>query len=199
MKSSPRTALLAISAVFLFIVGALAFGWSRGELLLPGRSFHTVLQRATNPLGFYVLTAFYAALAGACVYLLYLLRAAGQPRRTAQPQPALKPQQKGDPMEDPMNLDGRVTVTQEGRGGNVLLSLPGGTHSFWWEFGGGDCIAFVDVPGTEQWSRLAVLADFPRTELLNALAREVGRMKCPGASYRVTAGAIEYFNSNAAR
>jgi hypothetical protein len=64
MKPAPRLPVVALAGVLLLILGALLWGWSRGELLLPARGFNVPIARASNPLGFYALSAGYLALAG---------------------------------------------------------------------------------------------------------------------------------------
>jgi hypothetical protein len=72
----------------------------------------------------------------------------------------------------------------------LLVVLDGGPHRFWWEFGGGDCIAIVTVPTPEEWTRIPALAAYPRDAFLDALAREIVRTQCPGARYAIESQSI---------
>ncbi len=92
-----------------------------------------------------------------------------------------------------MNLRGKVDITQDGRSGSVVVTLPGGTRSFWWEFGGGDCIAFVSVPSPAQWAADPLLATLPRESFLQSLGEEVARQQCVGARIVIDDASIAFF------
>jgi len=174
-----------IAGAALFFLGVLAYGLYHGVLSLPSKGFRTTFERATNPTAFFAAAAFYAALAGACVWLLVaVLRAgdAGRPRaRTVVP---------GPPSAG--SFPGRIGFTQDGRSGEVNVEFASGTHAFYWEFGGGACVAYVSVPTEEEWPRVPALAPHPRDAFLDALAREVGRQQCPRARYVIERNAIVY-------
>lgn len=177
-----------IGAATAFFAGVLVFGLYQGTLLVPAKGFQTTLQRDSNPLGFYVLAAFYAALMGACGYLLWAVLTAD--RRPASGLPMRKPvAHRGQSSEGPV---GRFEITQEGRGGNVIARLQSGSHAFWWEFGGGNCVAFIAVPTAEQWRDIPALAPHPRGEFLQAMADDVGRRQCPGARAIIGADSIVF-------
>ena len=189
MKESPRIAMAGFATLGLCLLGVAVAGWLQGELWLPTRGFHALLARASNPLAFHALIGFYLLLAGACFYLLVLLLASP---RSGSRAPATVENAKP---ATPMNIEAQFSISQDGRGGNITATLAdGNTHSFWWEFGGGDCIAFVDVPDPSQWSRISALAELPRAQFLEDMARVVGQRKCPGAHYRIGDRSIEYFS-----
>jgi hypothetical protein len=45
----------------------------------------------------------------------------------------------------------RVEYGPSGRGGNLYYVDTETRIEFWWEFGGGDCIAIIDEPTREHW------------------------------------------------
>lgn len=187
MNIRPSAVPWIIAAVALFFAGALAYGLSQGALLVPGKGFQTTVQRASNPLGFYLLAVFYAALAGLAVYLLVAVIKA-DPRPTAGSQRPARPVDIGQRVQ----AGGIFEITQDGRGGQVIARLASGSHAFWWEFGGGDCIAIISVPTEEQWTGIPALASYPREELLRAMAEDVGRRQCPGAQAIIDADSIVF-------
>ena len=73
-----------------------------------------------------------------------------------------------------------VTITTDGRSGHVQYS-EGILHShqFYWEFGGGDVVASIDVPRAHEWDRKIPWAAGRRDEVLQRLAEEVCRQQCP--------------------
>lgn len=181
--------MIGFAALGLFLLGVAMVGWLQGEVWLPTRGFRTLLLRTSNPLGFHILIGFYLLLAGACFYLLYLLLGSLRSGSRA----AITP--KTTQASTPVNIDAQFSISQDGRGGNIIATLADGrTHSFWWEFGGGDCIAFVDVPDQSQWTRISALAQLPRAQFLEDMARTVGQRQCPGAHYRIGDRSIEYFS-----
>ena len=86
---------------------------------------------------------------------------------------------------------GQIQINQDGRSGDITLTLASGSHRFWWEFGGGDCIAFIDVPDARQWQAIPALAPHSRDALLAWLAREVSSRQCAGARIVISDSAIE--------
>lgn len=189
MKPSMRTLPWILAAVTMAIVTMLAYGLYQGELVLPTKGILLQLPRATHPVGFLVAAAVHVALAAGCVWLLIAVLRAGRqpPLRSALPIPLeTRP-------EPAMSALGQIQISQDGRGGNVTVTLANGSHSFWWEFGGGDCIALVDVPSERQWSSIAALAPHPRAPFLAWLAREVSARQCPGARVAISDHAIEFY------
>lgn len=161
----------------LFFVGILAWGLWHAELKMPTKGWPVNLRRSSNPAGFYVLAAGYAALAGACAWLLVaVLRAPDRATPVAPNAASARPKSKS-----PMNHSPSVQISQDGRGGQILLTLASGSHSFWWEFGGGDSVAIIDVPDPAEWPNIPALAPQPRDTLLQWLAEEVARGQCPNA------------------
>jgi hypothetical protein len=95
-----------------------------------------------------------------------------------------------------VNLVGKVDVRATGRCGQVMVSLGPGEASFYWEYGGGDCIAIVSVPSEEEWTSTAPLREYPRNDFLDALARELIGLQCPGARFEVSSRFIHILASS---
>ena len=175
-----------IGATALAIALALAFGILRGELFVPARGFGVTIQRATNPAGFCATAALYATLAGLCVWLLVAVLRAGN---------EVTPRTRGATRTSraaPVGFPGTIEFAQSGRDGAVVVALASGRHEFYWEFGGGDCVAIVSVPNARQWATHPALAPHPRDAFLEALAREVGARQCPSARFEITPDAIVF-------
>lgn len=86
----------------------------------------------------------------------------------------------------------KLRITQDGRSGSIEAEVDGVALSFWWEFGGGDCIAFIDVPTPAQWRvRFPTLAG-RRDEILGAIAVEVRDRQCSGARIALDDNAISF-------
>lgn len=180
MKIPTSTLPWILLSVALLFAGVLAYGLYQGTLIIPGKGFHTSVNRAGNPLGFYALAAFYALLTGLVAFLLVAVLRADQGPATG-PTSAKSVKPANPRIEHSVSKNLRFEISQDGRGGQVIARLDSGSHAFWWEFGGGNCIAFISVPTAEQWSRIPALAPHPRAALLQAMADNVRQRQCPGA------------------
>lgn len=84
-----------------------------------------------------------------------------------------------------MDFAGRIVVQRKGRNGRVAVCLGDDHFSFYWEFGGGNCIATVDVPDTREWGELEPYRRYPRASFLAGLAQEIARLECPLAGIEI--------------
>jgi hypothetical protein len=92
-----------------------------------------------------------------------------------------------------LSLSGQVRIESQGRAGDIFITLDGGEVSFWWEFGGGNCIAMIQVPDSQQWKKQPPLNQYPRVEFLEALAAEVSALQCPGATHTMSETFIAFY------
>jgi hypothetical protein len=72
----------------------------------------------------------------------------------------------------------KVQITQSGRGGSIHY-VEGLLHriSFDWEFGGGNAVAMVFTPSSEQWGSFGNWAQGRRDEIIKRTTDEVIRQK----------------------
>ncbi|MCP9894395.1 hypothetical protein KBZ20_11500 [Vulcanococcus limneticus Candia 3F8] len=89
-----------------------------------------------------------------------------------------------------VDLTHRVTIQSKGRSGDVIVGLDELDLVFWWEFGGGTCVAIIHAPSPEEWLHQHPLNRHPRSAFLQALAAELRKLQCPGCSYEVTSHGI---------
>ena len=89
-----------------------------------------------------------------------------------------------------------VSVVKEGRSGHVHVAVGGRTLQFYWEYGGGNCIARVAAPDPHEWSSSVTLAEYGRDEFLAGLAREIARLECPSATIEVARDGIYFYESS---
>ena len=185
-KNSESWILAGMTLLFIAIV---LVGLYEGELKVPSKGFRATITRESNPVGFYALAAFLSAIAALCGWLLVMvLRARSQ--SSGGTQPRTPPPRRG--IDPRLGIADRIRYLQDGRSGHVVVDLPGGIHSFYWEFGGGRCVAFVSVPTAREWPGIAALAPYPRDDFLRELAHEVRARQCPNASIEVSHNAIAF-------
>lgn len=75
--------------------------------------------------------------------------------------------------------DWNVRIGEQGRGGTVVYREPGGELRFWWEFGGGDAVALINVGTAVDWATHHPWAAPRREEILDRVASEVIRQRAP--------------------
>ena len=189
MKLPKNSESWILAGMTLLFVAIVVVGLYEGELKVPSKGFRATITRESNPVGFYALAAGFAAVAAVCAWMLaYLLRDGPAPGKRAQglsfsPRRDLRPG---------AGLAERIRYEQDGRSGHVVVDLPTGTHAFYWEFGGGRCVAFVSVPTAREWGGIPALAPYPRDGFLRELAHEVRARQCPNASIEVSHNAIAF-------
>lgn len=77
--------------------------------------------------------------------------------------------------------DRHVSITGNGRSGSVIHREPAGTLSFYWEFGGADVLAILQVEDAAAWKAGHPWIGDRRAEILRFVADEVIRQKAPNS------------------
>ena len=67
----------------------------------------------------------------------------------------------------------RISYTSEGRSGYVIYRSETSSFSMYYEFGGGNCIAWIDVPRPEVWEKVTGMPLTRRDEVLNEIGTQV--------------------------
>lgn len=91
-----------------------------------------------------------------------------------------------------MEFTDRVVVQKKGRNGRIVVTQGADRFTFYWEFGGGNCIASVDVPDPEAWRDQEPYCRYPRDSFLAGLAREIARLECPQAGIEIGERGIHF-------
>lgn len=73
-----------------------------------------------------------------------------------------------------------VTITEQGRSGDVRYSEDGRSISGWWEFAGGDALAIVQMGSAADWRTQHPWAVARRSAILRRVADELVRQKARG-------------------
>lgn len=81
----------------------------------------------------------------------------------------------------PVSTDHHVSITENGRSGSVVYHEPAGTLSFYWEFGGADVLAIIQVDDPGGWEAGHPWIGDRRSEILGYVADEVIRQKAPNS------------------
>ena len=84
--------------------------------------------------------------------------------------------------------DRQVDITENGRAGTVTYRDGAGTLSFYWEFGGGDVVAIIQVNDAAAWSAGRSWTAGERAGILRFVADEVIHRKAPGCRAEIDDG-----------
>lgn len=79
----------------------------------------------------------------------------------------------------------RVSYDEQGRCGYVWYQSAEARFPMYYEFGGGDCIASLSVPGPEDWVQKTGLPLERRDEVLAFVGRQVAKDKTRNGSFRI--------------
>jgi len=67
----------------------------------------------------------------------------------------------------------RIRYTSEGRSGNLYFESDETTFNVWWEFGGGDALAIINIPTEQTWEAQTKLPLDKRDAVLDYIAAQV--------------------------
>lgn len=67
----------------------------------------------------------------------------------------------------------RLNYSTEGRGGTVFFESDETNFDMWWEFGGGDALAIIDIPSEQHWVARTNLPLEKRAAILDYIGQQV--------------------------
>ena len=77
-----------------------------------------------------------------------------------------------------MDLTDCLSIEQSGRAGRITAKIDRYVLPFDWEFGAAPVVVIVHVPSTDQWSAQEPWRSLDRNVVLDALGRELCRVRC---------------------
>ena len=84
----------------------------------------------------------------------------------------------------------------EGRGGSVIFKNDKTRFAMWWEFGGGDVVAFVNIPTEDKWEDYTRLPLSERKSILNFIGEQIVTDQFSGkGTYIIGQDAITFYKS----
>lgn len=86
-----------------------------------------------------------------------------------------------------------ITYKDEGRSGYVIYTEGDLNLSFYYEFGGGKCIAFMVVPAKEEWEQQTGLPLSRRDDIIQFTANTVQSEKAPRSRVKISDDSIEFW------
>lgn len=79
----------------------------------------------------------------------------------------------------------KVTYSSDGRSGYVNYQSPEARFSLYYEFGGGDVVACINIPDVKHWQKDTGLPVGQRDEILNFIGTQVARDQTRGGSFKI--------------
>lgn len=92
---------------------------------------------------------------------------------------------------DPMKT--KLKYLNKGRGGTVVYRDEKGELNFFFEYGGGNCIAIIYVPAIDEWIKTSGRPVEDRQAVLSFIAEQIIKDKAPGCNYMLSTNCIEIF------
>jgi hypothetical protein len=81
-----------------------------------------------------------------------------------------------------MGQEYAIEITQKGRSGEIIYGEEGGKISFYWEFGGGRCVAILYGPSEQEWTAAHPWARGRREAIFRRVGEYVVREKAGGCT-----------------
>lgn len=79
----------------------------------------------------------------------------------------------------------RVRYSSDGRSGHVHYESPETTFTLYYEFGGGDVVACIEIPGPKEWQQHTGLPVSQRGEVLQFIGEQVVHDQTRSGSFKV--------------
>lgn len=79
----------------------------------------------------------------------------------------------------------KITYASDGRSGSVLYESPEAKFALYYEFGGGDVVVCIDIPGPQNWQKHTGLPVEQREDVLNFIGRRVVHDQTSGGSFKI--------------
>lgn len=88
-----------------------------------------------------------------------------------------------------------LRYVSQGRSGSIIFQNDQTSFEMWWEFGGGNVLAIIDIPTESQWTGRTKLPQEHRDGVLRFIAEQVIEDQAGGrAGYEIGDGVITIFN-----
>lgn len=86
-----------------------------------------------------------------------------------------------------------LSYTNNGRSGYVIYKDDKGELSFYYEFGGGNCIASIDVPSVEKWESVTKRLLSERDTIIHFIGGQTVNDQAAGGYYKLSASGVEIY------
>ncbi len=78
-----------------------------------------------------------------------------------------------------------ISYANQGRGGDVIVKWGDKSLTLWWEFSGGDALAYINIPSAEHWESLTGIPLAERDQTLHFIGKTVVRDQASGRRFSV--------------
>lgn len=97
----------------------------------------------------------------------------------------------------PLNSDSRIRYSNEGRSGRVHYRSTDSSFSLYYEMGGGNCVTWIDIPGTDKWQKITGLPLSQRDAVLNEIGQQVVKDQVSSGKgyYQIEGNALNIYDA----
>ncbi len=90
----------------------------------------------------------------------------------------------------------RLHYSTEGRGGTIFFQSDETKFDMWWEFGGGDALAIIDIPSEQHWVARTKLPLEKRAAILDFIGQQVIQDQASGrGTYAISENYLTIYQS----
>jgi len=86
-----------------------------------------------------------------------------------------------------------ITYSSQGRGGSVIYQDAQSSIRFYYEFGGGNCVAILFIPDMASWEKETGRPIAERDSILDFVARQCLHDQVSSGYFRISDQFIEFF------
>lgn len=88
----------------------------------------------------------------------------------------------------------KLLYTNQGRSGYVVYQDDKPDIHFYFEFGGGDCVAIINIPTDEEWMQITGRKHEEREEIIHFIAEQATREQTFQGHYLIKNDCIEIYS-----
>jgi hypothetical protein len=89
----------------------------------------------------------------------------------------------------------KLLYISQGRGGQVVYKDAVSEIRFYYEFGGGDCVAIIFIPNPEKWVQETKKPLSEREEIISFVASQATRDQVSNGYFKISGNYIEIYTS----
>ena len=91
-------------------------------------------------------------------------------------------------------MEQKLEYINEGRGGYVVYKDGRVDIKLYFEYGGGNCVAIIDVPSSNEWTNKTNLPITERNSILTFVAEQAIKDQAPKSYYELSDTCIKIFS-----
>lgn len=87
----------------------------------------------------------------------------------------------------------QILYDEQGRSGNIIYIEDNQQCKFWYEFGGGNCIVYINLPQDKSWLAETGWPLMRKNEIVTYIANQVKKDKMKSAYFIISEDSISFY------